>query len=203
MRPFGPGTSEDNRSFKACQSMMLKRRQVLYRRLCVSPLRHIPGPFWAKTTSKWLTIIDLLGHRTATIHQLHEQYGPVVRVGPHEVSFSNIESIKDIYGAQTAFIKAPIYEAFSTPPYGIFSQRNKTLHAQRRRLLSHVFAQSNLYDTEPMIQKHVLKLLKILRAADREPIDVLYFFRVTAFDIVGESCSQSARFYNASHNTRL
>jgi hypothetical protein len=81
----------------------------------VSPLKDIPGPFPGKITQWWLIFIDLAGDQTSTIHRLHKRYGPAVRIAPNEVSFSNIESVKETYGQATTYMKAPVYETFSQP----------------------------------------------------------------------------------------
>lgn len=155
-----------------------------------SPLSSVPGPWPAKVTSAWLTFIDLAGDRTQTIHQLHQRYGSTVRIGVKEVSFSDTDSIKQIYGQQTAFFKAPIYESMSLPPPALFSMRDKSAHSQRRRLLSHVFSQSNLGDAEPLIASHIQQLMSghILQNLGK-PLDILRLFRLTAFDIVGKCAS--------------
>lgn len=152
----------------------------------VSPLKDIPGPFPAKITQWWLIFIDLAGNRTTTIHELHKKYGPAVRVGPDEVSFSNVESIKEIYGQATVYMKAPIYETFSRPPLGIFSLRNKHEHAKRRRLLAHAFSQANLYDAEPLILEKIEKALDNVQKSKDRNINVLALFRSLALDVVGE-----------------
>ncbi|EXJ68150.1 uncharacterized protein A1O5_08765 [Cladophialophora psammophila CBS 110553] len=121
-----------------------------------------------------------------TIHQLHSRYGPTVRVGPHEVSFSNQEIIKELYSYQTSFMKAPVYDGMSMRPVGIFSMRDKKEHNQRRRLLSHAFSQSNLLDTEPLIKEHVNELLAFIKPKLGRPVDMLTTFRRLSFDIVGE-----------------
>ncbi|KEF60630.1 uncharacterized protein A1O9_02191 [Exophiala aquamarina CBS 119918] len=151
-----------------------------------SPLRSIPGPFLAKITPQWLTIIDMAGYRTITIHRLHQKYGSSVRIGPNEVSYSNPDIVKELYSQQTQFMKAPSYETFVVPPVGIFSMRDKAAHSQRRRLLSHAFSQSNLYDTEPIIGQIISKLVAHLEGRLGKSTDMLLWFRLTAFDIVGE-----------------
>lgn len=130
--------------------------------------------------------IDLAGDRTSTIHQLHQKYGSVIRIGPQELSFSDPETIKEIYSQQTGFLKAPIYEIMSVRPLGIFSMRDKAEHSQRRRLLSHAFSQANLFDCEPLIQQQINNLLALLDAGSGKAADVLSLFRLTAFDIVGK-----------------
>ncbi|KAJ9663932.1 hypothetical protein H2201_005414 [Coniosporium apollinis] len=149
----------------------------------LSPLRHIPGPLLARLTSKWLILVDLAGHRTETIHRLHRS---AVRIGPNEVSFANIESVKELYGQRTASIKAPVYETFSIPPLGIFSLRDPSQHGQRRKLLSHAFSQSNLNDTEPLIVLQMQKLGVKVGASVGRPFDVLAGFRMFSLDVVGE-----------------
>ena len=169
----------------------------------LSPLRGIPGPFLAKVTGYWLILVDLAGDRTSTIHKLHQRYGTAVRIGPSEVSFSNIESIKEIYSQQTSYMKAPIYETMSIPPLGIFSLTDKHAHSQRRKYLSHAFSQSNLLDTEPLIVQKVEKVCQRASDSNGKPIDMLSLFRLLAFDIVGllfesKSCNQADAMTQAS-----
>ncbi|KAH6959580.1 cytochrome P450 [Ilyonectria sp. MPI-CAGE-AT-0026] len=154
--------------------------------LFLSPLRDVPGPFFAKITPRWLMLIDLAGNRTSAIHRLHQQYGQSVRVGPREVSYSNQELVKELYGQQTTFRKAPIYDHLSVKPLGIFSMRDRNEHSQRRRLLSHAFSQSNLFETEPLIKQIVQKLISHVEDGLGKPLNMLLLFRLTAFDIVGE-----------------
>ena len=134
-------------------------------------------------------LVDLAGNRTSTIHRLHQKYGPSVRIGPQEVSYSNPQMIKELYGQQTAFMKAPIYDILSLKPLGIFSMRDKTDHSQRRRLLSHAFSQSNLLDTEPLIKQQIHKLVAHLDGRLGQSLDMLSLFRMTAFEIVGMTSS--------------
>lgn len=109
----------------------------------------------------------------------------MVRIGPNEISFANIEVVKDIYGQNTEFMKAPIYDTFSVPPLGIFSMRDKATHSKRRRLLSHVFSQSNLLETEPLVREVIRRLVRRVGDSPELPLDMLSLFRRAAFDIVG------------------
>jgi cytochrome P450 len=121
------------------------------------------------------------------LHELHQRYGTAVRIAPNEISFSDRGSIKEIYGQQTTFMKAPIYHTMSLPPFGIFSMRNRADHSQRRRLLSHAFAQSSLYESEPLIKDNVKALLSRLENGLEMAVDVMSLFRLLAFDIVGKT----------------
>lgn len=55
---------------------------------------------------------EFKGDRTITIHRLHEQYGPVVRISPNEVSFNNQDALKEIYGIKSEYSKGDFYELF-------------------------------------------------------------------------------------------
>jgi cytochrome P450 len=152
----------------------------------LSPLRAIPGPIVAKLTGKWLLFIDLAGNRTSTIHNLHKKYGTAVRVGPNEVSFSNVSSVKEIYSQGTLFLKAPAYENMSTPPFGIFALRDRTEHSKRRKLLSHAFSQASLNETIPIIHSLISKLGSRIRTDFGKPLNMLLLFRCLSLDLVGK-----------------
>lgn len=153
--------------------------------LFLSLLREIPGPFLARLTPLWLRCVDIAGNRTSTIHKLHERYGSTVFIGPEEISLSDVSNTKDLYGQQTKFLKAPVYESMTLQPPGIFSLRDRTAHSQRRRLLSHAFSQSNLQDCEPLIHIQIDKLVQVLQDSAGRPVDMLTWFRLAAFDVVG------------------
>jgi cytochrome P450 len=123
--------------------------------LLISPLRKVPGPLLARLSPLWLRSIDMSGTRTKTLHKLHEKYGNTVVIGPNEVTTNDISNVNELYGQQTTFIKAPVYESMTMPPFGIFGLRDRVAHGQRRKLLSHAFSQSNLQECEPLIRMQI------------------------------------------------
>ena len=66
------------------------------------PLRHFPGPPLAKVSILWKLIGNLQGRKAHRIHEAHQQYGPVVRVAPKELSFSSPAAVRDIYASNTS-----------------------------------------------------------------------------------------------------
>lgn len=76
-----------------------------------SPLRHIPGPFAAKFTNLWRLFNNYDGRPELRHRQLHELYGPVVRLGPNCISLNNPSLIRTIYTARGEFLKVrPIFK---------------------------------------------------------------------------------------------
>ncbi len=68
-----------------------------FNNLVRSPLRHVPGPLPAKLSDLWVLAIEFIGWRALYVHSLHQRYGPVVRVGPNELSFASAAAVRDIY----------------------------------------------------------------------------------------------------------
>jgi len=68
-------------------------------------LNKYPGPFLASLTD-WWRFIDVYRQRPEQTHiALHKKYGPVVRLGPNVLSFSDPDALKTIYGLNKGFIK--------------------------------------------------------------------------------------------------
>ncbi|KAI0911540.1 cytochrome P450 3A13 [Ustulina deusta] len=120
---------------------------------CVSsPLRALPGPKIALFTSLVLKFHEFRALRTRYIHNLHLQYGPVVRIAPNEASFASLEGIKEIYGSGgSGYDKTEFYDLFKV--YGrrtMFTTLNKEDHAKRKRILADRYANSNIMKSQSL-----------------------------------------------------
>lgn len=120
---------------------------LLIHRICSSlffnPLARIPGPKSFALTKWRLAYEDYKGSRTRKINALHEEYGPVVRVGPDEVAFNSLSALRAIYGAGSGFERTDFYHMFSA--YGrlnMFSFNSTKQHADRKKLVAHAYAKS-------------------------------------------------------------
>ena len=78
-----------------------------------APIAKLPGPAVSKFTSLWLKWKEMSALRTVYIHSLHEEYGPVVRVAPNEVSFTSWAAVKEIYcSGGSGYDKTEFYDLF-------------------------------------------------------------------------------------------
>ena len=85
---------------------------LLIRRL-LSPLSRLPGPFLTRITSLPLIYQEFSSNRRLYIHSLHQKYGPVVRIGPNEVSFTSLDALKEIYtSGGSGYDKTELYTLF-------------------------------------------------------------------------------------------
>jgi hypothetical protein len=124
----------------------------------------VPGPK-IYAISKWrLAYDDWSGMRTRKIHQLHQKYGPVVRIGPKEISFNSIEALKTIYGAGSGFERTSFYRMFDV--YGhqnLFTFGSVKAHGERKKLLAHAYSKSSILKTSAAaIEEKVWQYMQLL-----------------------------------------
>jgi len=63
------------------------------------------GPFLASLTDFW-KFWHVSTHRDrVTTVGLHSEYGPIVRVGPRKLSFSDPAALKEIFGVNKGYVK--------------------------------------------------------------------------------------------------
>ena len=73
-------------------------------------LRNLPGPFSARFSRWYRSSLVFGGKAPEEYRKLHEQYGPIVRIGPNHVSFADPVAIPIIYGIGTGnrFLKVSL-----------------------------------------------------------------------------------------------
>lgn len=148
----------------------------LLQRLLLGSLAKLPGPKLYALTSWRLAYDDWLGERTRRIYQLHQRYGPAVRIGPSELSFNSLSALRTIYGAGGGFQRTSFYRMFDA--YGkqtMFTFGPAHVHAQRKKMLAHFFAKSTVIKghTATLIQDKVRGYLALL-SDERDGISEIF-----------------------------
>ena len=185
--------------------------QVVYA-LYLSPLRHVPGPLFAKASGLYSLFMDMAGRRAKTIEALHKQYGPTVQLGPNEVSFDAIDAVDLIYGPQSECIKSPWYDSVTRD--GVFKLRNVTEHRNRRKQLSRAFSPASASEMEPSIAGLVHKFVALVDERRKKgALEMRHWFRMLAFDLAGIAfvgapyggleCEESPQFVRDMDNAFL
>ncbi|CRK12162.1 hypothetical protein BN1708_010358 [Verticillium longisporum] len=126
---------------------------LVYLAQCLtSHLRKIPGPWHTVFTGLVLKWHAFQASRTKYIHQLHQKYGPVVRVAPDEVSYTSYDAVKEIYGSGgSGYDKTEFYDLFRV--YGrrtMFTTLKREDHAKRKRIIADRYANSNVVKPAPL-----------------------------------------------------
>ncbi|KAK4234867.1 cytochrome P450 [Achaetomium macrosporum] len=158
-------------------------------RLCFHPLRHYPGPrLWAVSRLPWLSS-TVRGTIIHDLQALHEQYGPVVRTAPNELSYTTPAATKSIYQSNPEFPKDPMHLPISHNGRPGILAADHDDHRRYRRLLSGAFSDRGMRTQQAMIQSHVDLLIKQLKkrcGADQPPVDIVEWYNWTTFDIIGD-----------------
>ncbi|KAJ5860638.1 uncharacterized protein N7529_007948 [Penicillium soppii] len=150
------------------------------------PLRNLPGPkLWiAFPISRFIALSR--GQLETRMRDLHEKYGEVVRFGPNEVSFITAQAWKDIYGHGHQQLPKVLH---STSNPSDITSANDTDHSRLRRSLAHAFSAKGLQSQEPIITKYVdllIQKLKIIAASSIPEADMVKWYNLTTFDILGD-----------------
>ncbi|CVK91793.1 related to pisatin demethylase / cytochrome P450 monooxygenase [Fusarium proliferatum] len=120
-----------------------------------SPLRKYPGPGLAGWTNLWRLRTVMKGSYHIKIKELHEKYGPVVRIGPNTLDFDIPELIKTIYGTDGKWRKPEFYHNNSAVingkiTYHLFSTTDQVEHARMKRPIVKYYSQSSVMGLESL-----------------------------------------------------
>ena len=191
---------------------------IIYRTY-LDPLSHVPGPLICRLTSFWCWGHSFVGDESRQIQALHERYGPVVRIAPNEVIFSEGEALAPIYSEKGGFLKAPAYANFDSEGHQtIFSALDPAHRAKRSKAVMPLFSTGALRTRSDAIESCIDRFIQRLRrdidkaretakqTGKASPVDVLNLSRGLAIDSVcsylfGKSyggCSETSTQLSAS-----
>ncbi|CRG82853.1 hypothetical protein PISL3812_00199 [Talaromyces islandicus] len=159
------------------------------------PLRSVPGPLINSLSELPAALALVKGEQHHYYRSLHEQYGPVVRVSPNELSFIGTDAREEIYGFRKGgrlMEKSPIFlgaVGSVNGETGVSLALNKD-HVRQRKALGYLFTNSALAKLEDIIQVHVHKFIAVLEKGESEnqALNVSDWYTYLAFDIMGDLC---------------
>ncbi|KAH9904941.1 cytochrome P450 [Xylariomycetidae sp. FL2044] len=157
------------------------------------PLASIPGPKICAITRIPYWRANIQGRDVRWLHKLHTEYGPVVRFGPTDVSYSTAQAWRDVHGHTKGGREMDKAQEFSVQPVnGVPSMLTATYenHARVRRLFSPAFSERALRSQEPLFKKYVGMLMAKLQefCEDGKPVEMTRPFNFLSFDIMAELC---------------
>lgn len=157
------------------------------------PLYRFPGPFLAAWSYLPYTYWLFSQRQPFKLTELHEKYGPVVRIAPNQLSFNTAASYQDIYGSRQGqhqtFLKSNFYDAgaFSPQAHSIITERDPIRHAKQKKYVSAAFSDKALKSQEGLINEVVDKFIKQLgvHASGEQGANLVTWFSLATFDIIG------------------
>jgi cytochrome P450 len=154
------------------------------------PLHKFPGPrLWAISNIPY-TRVFLSGKGHYKMRQLHQKYGPIVRIGPNDLSVNHPDGMKDLRGHR----KTGTGENSKDPSLVQLNADNiigadRQNHQRYRRAVAHGFSNQSMMDQQPIISGYVDKFIEGLHevcADGDKPLDIAAWFNSATFDIIGD-----------------
>ncbi|SCU77491.1 LAMI_0A01332g1_1 [Lachancea mirantina] len=153
----------------------------------------IPGPWHYKLTRFFILNITRREKRLETLQKLHEKYGPVVMVGPNEVSLNSLDLVKKVYlGNYPKEFKNSdgtvkgFYSQFGN--YGetnMFTIGENREHLQQKRQLQKLYSNSSIKCSQAFIRAKVLEVVKKIEIIGYgKNVEVGSLFTSLAMDVV-------------------
>lgn len=168
--------------------LLLLYQYVLYPTF-LSPLSKIPNAhFSVPITSVWISAKRRGRAGTRTLYLLHKRCGPIVRLGPNEISVNTPDALRTIY--KGGFEKTRWYQDLFVN-YGtlnMVSMLEHKRHSMQKRMVSHVYSKSYLQDSSDLqfaanclIFERFLPILNSVAAYDHE-MDVFKLLQAVGMD---------------------
>lgn len=126
-------------------------------------LRRFPSPSVAAFTPLWLMYHSWRQRRFMAVDTAHQRLGPVVRISPNHVSFTDPAAYKDIYGHGSPIIKDDFYAHIAAGNPSMAQTTSKLEHAHKRKNLAHVFSAKEITAMEPRVMDIALRLCRDLK----------------------------------------
>ncbi|KAH8599797.1 cytochrome P450 [Bisporella sp. PMI_857] len=148
------------------------------------PVSRLPGPLYSKLTGFWLIIHEFVGNRRLYIHNLHKRHGPVVCLGPNEVSFTGLDAIKEIYlDGGSGYDKTELYTLFMQ--FGFRTMFSTLVKGDpEKRYIAGQYANTNIMGYEIMdgIRERSAKFLEKCTESVGKSVDVYVYLHCFSLD---------------------
>ncbi|KAI0189470.1 cytochrome P450 [Astrocystis sublimbata] len=167
---------------------------LLLWRCLLSPLANIPGPKLAALTYWYECFYDIVkpAQYAFKIKALHEQYGPVVRIGPNDISISDPKFVDVIYapGPGHKRDKNPKHNRALGVNTSVGGSIAHDLHRSRREALNPFFSSQRIHRLDPDLAFKALQIESLFsRARDSgETINLSDIYFAFCNDIVHRYC---------------
>ncbi|GIZ49862.1 hypothetical protein CKM354_001288000 [Cercospora kikuchii] len=164
--------------------------------LLLDPLRAFPGPLTARFSYAWRLHFSWTSiHDFPKWPEVHEKYGPVVRIGPNSLAFASAQAVQDIYSTARNYPKSPSYSITDNVDEGVIrstliSSLDGEWHDRFRRGIASIFSLSSVLQFESRIDDMVALLVhqiasQFAQADSQDSLDLPRWMHYFAFDTVG------------------
>ncbi|KAF5023569.1 hypothetical protein F66182_4382 [Fusarium sp. NRRL 66182] len=163
---------------------------TLFYNVFLHPLRSYPGPKLMAMTWIPYTRMSLSGLSPQRILELHQAYGPVVRISPEILSYNHPDAMKEVRGHRKTGTgehgKDPVHQASNAKN---IIGANREDHRRYRSLLAHGFSAQTMLNQQPIMKSYIDLLIQNLHKQcgnGSQPVNMVNWFNFTTFDLIGD-----------------
>jgi hypothetical protein len=160
-------------------------------RLFLHPLAKFPGPKLAAISTWYEYYWDGIhrGQYIFRIKEMHERYGPIVRITPEELHINDPEWIPELYpvGGRRRDKYRRAMEVFGFRDAAIATVEHD-MHRMRRGAMSRMFSKDSIRRLEPIMQENLGKLFGRLQEYQDsgKPLNMLPVYSAFTNDLIAE-----------------
>ncbi|KAI8052164.1 cytochrome P450 [Syncephalis plumigaleata] len=159
--------------------------------MLTSPMTAIPGPWHTKFTLMGHMYNLAMGVSWKTLSHLHDEYGSIVRLGPNEVSITDMDALRTILSTHK-FRKGKVYAGLRfRSDDNIVSVSDPDVFKSRKKLISPAFSNVSLQQISPAVTEMCnIKLINLIdnHIKKGDTIDMMKTFMSLTLDIITELC---------------
>ncbi|KAF2467747.1 cytochrome P450 [Lindgomyces ingoldianus] len=142
-------------------------------RVTLHPLARFPGPKLTAVTGWYECFLDFFAGPGETfafaIERMHERYGSIVRINPHEIHVSDPDFFDTLYaGGSARRDKYPPAAHVQGTPEGIFGTVDHQTHRKRRAAISGYFSKQSILQDQGIVDEKIELLCDVFSKAKRE-----------------------------------
>jgi hypothetical protein len=160
-------------------------------RLTFHPLAKFPGPKLAAVSLWYEFYYDGIkrGQYVFRIKEMHEKYGPIVRITPDELHINDPDFIPELYavGGRKRDKYRRVMQLFGFTEAAI-STVEHDVHRIRRGAMSRMFSKDSVRRLEPIMQQNLEKLFGRMEEFKEsgQPLSLLPVFSAFTNDLIAE-----------------
>ncbi|KAF2107670.1 cytochrome P450 [Lophiotrema nucula] len=162
-------------------------RSLVVYRLYLHPLAKFPGPRLAAITSWYEAYYEIVlkGQYSRKISELHDIYGPILRVTPHEIHIRDSRFFQQFYTGSHRLNKYGWDKRFGSAD-GLLPTVHWEHHKRRRAALSSMFSRQSILNFIHIIHRHIDTLSVRMQEfeARKEPMNLTLAFPALTGDII-------------------
>lgn len=159
-------------------------------RIYLSPLARFPGPRLAAATGLYEAYYQIVKGGTFTWHidDLHQKYGPIIRIKPNEIHIKDPTYYNTLYAGPGKHRNKDNWFSSISFPQSLFSTSDHGLHRARRRVLAQFFKKKEISQMQSLIWANFQRLSDHFSSSSKQnqPVELHAAFECFTCDTISQ-----------------